>query len=319
VTERTSITFETEETVVFKRAAALASAFCPKCDATVEMISPQAFASVLGASERQIFRLIEAERLYTVESDVLRVCLGCLENEKENLVKNRNVIHTPKLILPTLLVVLALFSAAAAQSNSYANMLTITSNASQSLFRAQTQVNQQRESMARAAGVTDYSYERQPTRAYPITATDFQVLQAPIMPDQFANSAQGVDPQTRQQMRTMFLQTLAAFEKSGRKDNMASAFTWISACAFQVRDGKEPSDADEAKLTAYFNNTLAVSPDYALLTPYKKQMLYESLIITGGIMIFLDNQGKETNNPRLRAQAAEMSKQVLKIYLGING
>jgi len=204
-----------------------------------------------------------------------------------------------------------------AQDNSFSHMLTITSNASQSLFNAQSAVNKQRENMARAAGVTDYSYERQPARQYPITATDFQVLQAPIMPDQFANSAQGVDQQTRQQMRTMFLQTLAAFEKSGRKDNMASAFTWVSACAFLIRDGKEPSDADEAKLTAYFNNTLAASPDYATLTPYKQQMLYESLIITGGIMVFLNNQAKETNNPQLRAQASEMAKQVLKMYLGI--
>ena len=230
--------------------------------------------------------------------------------------RNINSTHTPGIFL-TILIVLTSVEVSMAQDNSFSHMLTITSNASQSLFNAQTSVNKQRENMARAAGVTDYSYERQPPRAYPITATDFQVLQAPIMPDQFANTAQGVDPQTRQQMRTMFLQTLAAFEKSGRKDNMASAFTWISACAFQVRDGKEPSDADEAKLTAYFNNTLAASPDYAVLTPYKQQMLYESVIITGGIMIFLDNQGKSTNNTQLRAQAAEMSKQVLKMYLGM--
>ena len=230
--------------------------------------------------------------------------------------RNINSTHTPGIFL-TILIVLTSVEVSMAQDNSFSHMLTITSNASQSLFNAQTSVNKQRENMARAAGVTDYSYERQPPRAYPITATDFQVLQAPIMPDQFANTAQGVDPQTRQQMRTMFLQTLAAFEKSGRKDNMASAFSWISACAFQVRDGKEPSDADEAKLTAYFNNTLAASPDYAVLTPYKQQMLYESVIITGGIMIFLDNQGRSTNNPQLRAQAAEMSKQVLKMYLGM--
>jgi len=230
--------------------------------------------------------------------------------------RNRNPIYTTRAFL-VILIILVSIEVNMTQDNSFSHMLTITSNASQSLFRAQTSVNQQRESMARAAGVNDYSYERQPARAYPITATDFQVLQAPIMPDQFANSAQGVDQQTRQQMRSMFLQTLAAFEKSGRKNNMASAFTWISACAFQVRNGKEPSDADEAKITAYFNNTLAASPDYAVLTPYKQQMLYESVIITGGIMIFLDNQGKSTNNTQLRAQAAEMSKQVLKMYLGM--
>jgi hypothetical protein len=80
--ERTSVTFEIEETVVFKKPAALTSGYCPLCQTIVELISPQFFASVTGASEREIFRMIEAGLLFSVESDVLRVCLYCLENKR---------------------------------------------------------------------------------------------------------------------------------------------------------------------------------------------------------------------------------------------
>ena len=85
MTERTSITFEFEETVVFKKPAALSTGFCPRCENAVEMISPQFFASVTGISEREIFRMIEAGLLFSVETDVLQVCLSCLENERRRI------------------------------------------------------------------------------------------------------------------------------------------------------------------------------------------------------------------------------------------
>jgi len=85
MTERASITFEIEETVVFRKPAALSIGFCPNCSGVVEMISPQFFASVTGISEREIFRMIEAGLLFSVETDVLRVCLSCLENERRRI------------------------------------------------------------------------------------------------------------------------------------------------------------------------------------------------------------------------------------------
>lgn len=222
------------------------------------------------------------------------------------------------LFLALMIVVLCHGAAKAQYGDSYTSMLNTTMVASQSLFTAQSAVNKQRENMARAAGVTDYSYERQqPAKQYAITATDFQALSAPIMPDQFANSATGVTPEVREQMRTFFQQVLTAFEKGARKNNMANAFAFITAAALQVRNGKEPTNAEENQLIAHFNNALANSPGYYTLNPRQQQMLYESLILTGGIIMFLDSQGKQTNNAQLRTQASEMSKQVLKSYLGI--
>ena len=209
-----------------------------------------------------------------------------------------------------------------AQDNSYAHMLNVTMTASQNLFAAQTAVNQQRQNMRVAAGQSPHGTSSTgqaapPAIQYPITATDFQPLSQPIMPDQFANSATGIDQATRNTMRTFFQQVLTSFEAKARRDNFAHAFTFICAAALQVRNGKEPSNAEVNQMIASFNNRLAGSPTYYTFNPRQQQMLYESLIITGGIIVFLDYQGKQTNNPQLQAQARDMSAAVLKAFLGM--
>jgi hypothetical protein len=223
------------------------------------------------------------------------------------------------------------FMAAHAQivpNNSYAQMLNTTMVASQSLFRAQMSVNQQRDRLRAAAGQSSKrttstqqqsQQTQQPQRAaqYPITATDFRPLSPPFMPEQFANAASGVTPEVREQMKTLFTRLLASFESKARKDNLANAFAFISGASLQVRNGKEPSNADINKLIAYFNNTLAASPQYYTLDPRQQQSLYESLIISGGIIAFLDMQGRQTGDANLQTQAKQMSDAVLKSFLGM--
>lgn len=212
-------------------------------------------------------------------------------------------------------------SLASAQDNSYAHMLNVTMTASQNLFVAQTAVNKQREVLRVAAGQVPHGYndgqQQAPVIQYPITATDFQPLSPPIMPDQFANAATGIDTATRDAMRTLFQQVLTSFEAKARKHNFANAFAFICAASLQVRNGKEPTSAEVDQMIASFNNRLAGSPTYYTFNPQQQQMLYESLIITGGIIVFLDYQGKQTNNPQLQVQARDMSSAVLKSFLGI--
>ena len=208
-----------------------------------------------------------------------------------------------------------------AQDNSYAHMLNVTMTASQNLFIAQTAVNKQREIMRVAAGQSPYGSTPSQTPAhvvqYPINATDFQPLSPPIMPDQFADAANGVTPEVKQQMRLFFQQVLTAFGNGARKNNMANAFAFICAASMKVKNGKEPSSAEVDQMIGYFNNTLAASPQYYTFNPRQQQMLYESLIITGGIIMFLDTQARQTGNQQMQAQARQMSAMVLKAFLNV--
>lgn len=239
----------------------------------------------------------------------------------------KNSVLTTTTIALVILAICGGSSRALAQGDSYTRMLSTTMSTTNSLFAAQTAVIQQRKSMAVAAGVwpagtgpSTVAPQRQPMRPqYPITSTDFKPSSVThIMPDQLANAATGVDQQTRETMRKLFEQALATFEAGARKNNLANAFAFFTAIALEVKTGKEPTDAQTEFLIAYFNEILAGSPQYRAYSPQQLQTLYESLVISGNVLALIDAQGKQTNDPQLRAQAAAMSRTVIRQFLGID-
>ena len=77
MTQKAEITFEVEETVVLKQGGKIVSAFCPQCREMVDMVSPNVLALATGASEREIFRLVEAGLIHFEETDGLVACPTC--------------------------------------------------------------------------------------------------------------------------------------------------------------------------------------------------------------------------------------------------
>lgn len=232
--------------------------------------------------------------------------------------------RTSAIILSTILTILGGCNIVFGQFESTARMLTMTiMPATSSLATAQTSVIQQRKSMAIAAGVWPAGtapsgpQQRQALASkYDISATDFLPVSGPIMPDQLANSATGVDAQTRETMRKLYLQAITSFEAEARKNNMANAFAFVTAIALQIKTGKTLSETQADQLVVYFNNVLGSIPAFYTTNPRQQQVLYESLIITGNLIALLDSQGKQANNQQMRTQAMAMSQAVIKQFLG---
>jgi len=204
-------------------------------------------------------------------------------------------------------------------------MLNTTMSTTDSLFRAQTAVIQQRKSMAIAAGVypegtgpSSTGPRQQLANQFPISVTDFRPVSGPIMPDRLADSITGVDAPTREEIRKLFRLALTSFESGARKNNLANAFAFITAVSLKVRTGQEPTDAQSDQLIIYFNNVVGGSPAYRSYDAQQLQTLYESLVITGNIIALLDAQGKQAKNAQLQTQAIQMSQAVLKQFLGID-
>lgn len=76
MTQRTEIKFEIEETLVLRQGEKIEPAFCPMCDATVKMATPQAFGMLTGLREREVFRLIESGELHFIEYERVLICLN---------------------------------------------------------------------------------------------------------------------------------------------------------------------------------------------------------------------------------------------------
>jgi hypothetical protein len=77
MTQKGDITFEVEETIVLKQGGKILTEYCPRCDVMVDMLSPDVLALVSGATEREIFRLVESDSIHFTESGRLVACPGC--------------------------------------------------------------------------------------------------------------------------------------------------------------------------------------------------------------------------------------------------
>lgn len=80
MTQQAQITFEVEETTVLRQGGKLITEFCPRCAKAVEMLSPDVLSLITGASEREIFRLVEGGMIHFAENDRLVVCPTCFKS-----------------------------------------------------------------------------------------------------------------------------------------------------------------------------------------------------------------------------------------------
>jgi hypothetical protein len=152
---------------------------------------------------------------------------------------------------------------------------------------------------------------------YPITATDFYSLPGRVMPDHLANEQAASTPEQKTVMRVMYSQLLDDFEKANRKNNMAAALTFAVRASLRAVYGKQLSQAEINQLGWNFNSVLAANPQFITMPPKEKQVLYESLIITGGTIAVLETDGVQQNNLVMQEQAKELGQGVLKQWLNI--
>ena len=81
--QKKEITFEVEETIILRQGEKTLLDFCPQCHVLVEMTTPQVAAALSNISEREIFRLIENERLHFIEGERIFICRNSLTNGAE--------------------------------------------------------------------------------------------------------------------------------------------------------------------------------------------------------------------------------------------
>jgi len=75
---------ETTESITVHRQWRMIVAYCPQCGACTRFETPEGIAVRTGMAEREIFRLVEAQVVFFLESDRVLVCSGCLTNLKKS-------------------------------------------------------------------------------------------------------------------------------------------------------------------------------------------------------------------------------------------
>lgn len=95
MSKTTEIVIERDELIVVRRREQVVTAWCAGCDAEVEMLTPEIAAVVFGFGAREIYRLIEADRIHFTENaaGLLRICARSLN---EFLSTNKQLIEKEK-------------------------------------------------------------------------------------------------------------------------------------------------------------------------------------------------------------------------------
>ena len=75
--QEAELTFEIEETLVVKRGGYFIREYCPRCREVVDMVSPDVLSLATGASEREIFRLMEIGKIHFNELGRVVACPSC--------------------------------------------------------------------------------------------------------------------------------------------------------------------------------------------------------------------------------------------------
>jgi hypothetical protein len=150
----------------------------------------------------------------------------------------------------------------------------------------------------------------------PISATDFPASRTRMLPATLAAATSDATAEQKDQLRTLYLQVLEAFEEHARKNNVAYALTFLIGASMQVVSERELPDVEAEQLALELNDVLASSPEFGRLSPRQKQSLYEAAIITGGMIGVIYQIGVDQGNDELKGQAQEMAQGVVTQLLG---
>lgn len=84
---------ERRETLRLRISKTHRSGICPRCKREVEWLTASEAARFSGLSERQVFRLVEGERVHFLEfeSESLLICRPSLETLRANTGKGRKI------------------------------------------------------------------------------------------------------------------------------------------------------------------------------------------------------------------------------------
>ena len=74
----TEIEIELNETIAYRPRRETRDIFCPKCAAIVQMATPPMAAITMSLTEREVFRLVEADEVHFVELENLFICMESL-------------------------------------------------------------------------------------------------------------------------------------------------------------------------------------------------------------------------------------------------
>jgi len=156
-----------------------------------------------------------------------------------------------------------------------------------------------------------------PVSRLPITATDFHPASRREVPELFLKAMSDVPPQQKAALGLLYHNILMEYEKRYRGSNVALAVVYAVEISLRIDRGTTFSPAQRDHLVWFLNDAFGGAVQFQALTAQQKQIVYESLVICGGMAAALYAEGRDQRNPDFQAQARLIAQSILKQWAGM--
>jgi hypothetical protein len=151
----------------------------------------------------------------------------------------------------------------------------------------------------------------------PLTATDFPPAAARVVPLSMAERMAHGSSARRSQLVAMFNQILDTIEPQTRRNNVAAAMAFAMAVSEQVMADRAVLDPERyGELVVQINDDLGDSAEFKVLPDRRKQEIYESSLLTAGIIVGAYRQAAQRNDSTLQRQAKDAASDYLREMSG---
>lgn len=147
-----------------------------------------------------------------------------------------------------------------------------------------------------------------------VKAVSFKAAPQRLVPEPVAARMKGLDAQGRKAAAASFRKLLDTYEQDAPKHDVAHALAFCLGTCRQVVRGKELSTPEAQDLSRRAAGLLPGLPGFAALKDRDRQAMYESLILTGGMVGGLAKQAAEQGDAGAARQAQILAGQVLALF-----
>ena len=147
----------------------------------------------------------------------------------------------------------------------------------------------------------------------PLTATDFPAAATRVVPASMAERMAHGSSARQTQLVAMFNQILDTIEPQTRRNNVAAAMAFAMAASEQVMADRAVLNPDRyGELVVQINDDLGDSAEFKALPDRRKQEIYESSLLTAGLIVGAYRQATQRGDSTLERQAKTAAAEYLR-------
>ncbi|AKJ06870.1 Hypothetical protein AA314_08496 [Archangium gephyra] len=167
--------------------------------------------------------------------------------------------------------------------------------------------------------------DQKPQVMLPLAVSSFRKVTDPVMPKRLAEGVKSLGPEEREGLEGSLLQLYKGYEQMLDqqdqpllKNNLAGAFNYFFMSSFYaLRNGQELTGVQQQSMLNQINTAIGMGLKDRRMSDREKQELYESVVLSGNIILGLYNEGRDKGRADLTKESRELAKELLDEMMGI--